>query len=147
MRHAQQAQRPPPPFPPQPDRRRPTVLLVQSDQDNREMYAEYLRLKGFDPISASTVEEALALAADAHVIVTGIALPGDQDGVALISRLRTNQETQHVPIVALTTFVGNAERAAAAGCDRWLLKPCLPDELLACVRRAMRDSGRPARGR
>ena len=58
------------------------------------------------------------------------------DGVELVSRLRHNDRTNFTPIVVLTACVWPKERARAegAGCDVFLPKPCLPNDLLDEVR-------------
>src|SRR5207247_2654774 len=63
---------------------------------------------------------------------TGISLDGDIDGIELVSRLRLDDDTKHKPIIVLTSSTWNTERqrAESAGCDLFLTKPCLPDELL-----------------
>jgi two-component system cell cycle response regulator DivK len=117
--------------------RRPVVLLVQRLRDDGlEMYAEYLRYSGLAAIAASNVSDALSLARRADVIVTGILLDDNVDGVELVSRLRGGDDTMHKPIIVLTAceWHRERERATHAGCDVFLSKPCLPDTLLREVR-------------
>jgi CheY-like chemotaxis protein len=115
------------------------VLLVQSHDDSREMYSEYLRHSGLAAIAASNAADALTVAPMADVIVTGIRLDGGIDGIELIARLREDARTKHVPIVVLTAFAmqSDRERAERAGCDVFLPKPCLPEDLLREVRRVL----------
>jgi CheY-like chemotaxis protein len=115
------------------------VLLVQPHDDTREMYAEFLRHHRFTPIAVADGAAALKEAGRADVIVTGILLPGTMDGVELIARLRRAEGTKHTPVVVLTacTLRSDRERAEQAGCDAFLVKPCLPDDLLAEVRRVL----------
>ena len=120
--------------------RRPVVLLVQpSGDDGLEMYEEFLRHQGFAPIAVTNGSDALSAAPQADVVVTGILLTGTIDGIELISRLRAEERTKHIPIVVLTSCVWptERERARSAGCDVFLPKPCLPDELLLEVRRVL----------
>ena len=117
----------------------PVVLLVESAEDDRAMYAEYLRLLAFDPIATDNTAEGLALAARADVIVTGIRVHGPFDGLELVRRLREEETTRTKPVLVLTASAMEADhqRARAAGCDAFLMKPCLPDELVAEIRRVM----------
>jgi two-component system, cell cycle response regulator DivK len=110
-----------------------TVLLVGPAQDDRSMYAEYLRLRGVQPIEADDAAAALAVAARADAIVTGIHLAGNLDGLELIRCLRAADVTRGKPIIVLTASVlgGSRLRANAAGCDGFLTKPCYPDTLWA----------------
>jgi len=118
-----------------------TVLLVQHDEDNRAMYAEFLRHKGFKTHTAATGSEALRTApgADADVIVTGILLGSDMDGLELIQELRSDDRVRRTPIIVLTACAWRSERERAerAGCDAFLPKPCAPDELVRAISRVL----------
>ena len=50
----------------------PSVLLVDSDQDTRTMYADVLRIRGLNPTESDNTADALNGATDVDVIVTGI---------------------------------------------------------------------------
>jgi len=115
------------------------VLLIESHDDSRDMYADYLRACGFTVQTADTTDEGLILASDADVIVTEIRVHGSFDGVELVGRLRDADATKQTPIIVLTScaFEPDHERARAAGCTVFLPKPCLPDQLL----REIRDVG------
>jgi two-component system, cell cycle response regulator DivK len=117
----------------------PTVLLVESAQDNRAMYAEYLRASGFHAIEISNTAGALVLAVTADVIVTGILVDGPFDGVELVRRLKADDRTMHKPVIVLTgcAFDRDEQRARAAGCDAFLVKPCLPSLLVAELGRVL----------
>jgi two-component system cell cycle response regulator DivK len=114
-----------------------SVVLVQPNADEREMYAEYLEHYGVPTVAVGSAEEALAVAPDAAVIVTGILLSGNIDGIELMQRLRTDTRTTRTPIIVLTALVQPTyyARAKKAGCDVFLGKPCLPDDLLREIRR------------
>ena len=109
------------------------LLLVQVDVDSREMYAEFLRYHGFLPIPVRTASDALTVAPHADVIVTETLLPGRIDGIELIARLKRDERTKTIPVIALTVCAWQTERERAeeAGCEAFLAKPCLPDALLA----------------
>lgn len=106
------------------------------------MYAEFLRHAGLPPLVVSDASPALSLAPGADVIVTGLLLPGQMDGVALIGRLKRDDRTKYIPIIVLTSSAWNTERErdVSAGCDLFLPKPCLPDELLRAIRRLLASS-------
>jgi two-component system, cell cycle response regulator DivK len=115
------------------------VLLVQADADSREMYAWYFQSQGLRPMVAATAREALTVAPRVEAIVTGMLLPGDIDGVGLIRRLKCDDRTAGIPVVVVTSCAwrGEQDRAEAAGCDAFLAKPCLPDDLVREVRRLL----------
>ena len=127
-----------------------TILLVHANSDDREMYAEYLRIHGLDVIEAGTTDEALTRLADCQLMITGLLVPGSIDCVQLVARTRAQFPT--LPIVVLTACVIPAKREAAlaAGCDVFLLKPCFPETLLENVwellDRGAKDRGTPLDG-
>jgi CheY-like chemotaxis protein len=123
----------------------PLVLLVQPNDDSREMYTEFLRHHQYFVLAVGNADTAATLARDADVIVTGITLEGLVDGVELIGRLRQDERTKRKPIIVLTAVTERTvrARAEAAGCDVFLLKPCLPDDLHREVRRLLLHDGRP----
>ena len=126
----------------------PTVLLVQDRPDDRTMYAEYLRLRGFAPLEITTTDQALSLAGNADVIVTGVRVSGSFDGLELVRRLRADVRTQSKLIIVLTAWAldPSREQAVAAGCDVFLTKPCLPQTLVREIRRGL-AAGRRRAGR
>ena len=120
----------------------PVVVLLQSDADSRAMYAEFLRYQGFVPVPMSTAADALSVAPRADVVVTGILLPGQMDGIELVTRLKTDDRTKRIPVIVLTAcaWQSDRDRATTAGCDVFLPKPCLPDALVREVRRLLAAS-------
>ena len=125
------------------------MLIVDDDRDTREMYSESLRSMGFDAVTASSAEEALQLAATMlpAAVVTDLRFKGKMDGVELARRLREDARTKHVRIIMLTgaALGDERDRAEACGCDRFLLKPCLPEALASEVRRVAVSGLSPAR--
>jgi CheY-like chemotaxis protein len=122
-------------------------MLVQPEHDDRAMYIEFLRQNDMIAVCPNDAMSALALAAKADVIVTAILLPGPIDGIELVRRLRADTATRRLPIIVLTACAWKADRdrAEAAGCDVFLAKPCLPDMLLAEIRKLLllRNTPRP----
>jgi DNA-binding response OmpR family regulator len=104
------------------------------------MYEEFLRHHDVVPRCPSDAPEALTIAPAADVIVTGLLLPGPMDGFEFIRRLRADDRTSRTPILVLTAWTSLADRrrAAEAGCDVFLTKPCLPGVLLAEIQRTLR---------
>jgi CheY-like chemotaxis protein len=129
---------------------RPALVLVVEDyQDAREMYAAYLQFSGFAVVEATNGVEAIAMALERapDVILMDLALP-KMDGWEATRRLKSDDRTMHIPIVALTghALAGYAEGARQAGCDSFVTKPCLPDALVAEIQRMLALHGRNARG-
>ena len=119
--------------------RRRVVLLVQRHDDTREMYAEFLRYRGFSVLAATNADDAVRLAPQADVVLTGIRLTGHADGEELIARLRRESQTRSVLVLVLAAmaFPEDRARAEAAGCDAFLPLPCLPDDVLTEIRRLL----------
>src|SRR6476659_338496 len=116
------------------------VLVVEDYEDAREMYSAYLQFSGYRVAEASNgleaIEKTLELLPD--IILMDLALP-KMDGWEATRRLKTDERTKHIPIVALTghALAGFADGARAAGCDAFVTKPCLPDALVAEVKRLL----------
>jgi two-component system cell cycle response regulator DivK len=117
-----------------------SVLLVEPHDDTREMYGEFLRFHGFDVRPCDNTDTAWEIATTADVVVTGVHVEGAVDGRGFVRRLRDDPQTGGLPIIVLSAsaFETDAERAAAAGCDLFLAKPCLPQDLVAAIRRVIR---------
>jgi two-component system, OmpR family, KDP operon response regulator KdpE len=117
---------------------RPRVLVVDDEQQILRALRVILREAGFEPLPASTAEEALDVAAiqrpDAAII--DLLLP-DFDGVELARRLR---EWTDMPLIVLSA-VGEEDakvRALAAGADDYVTKPFGPRELVARLQANLR---------
>jgi len=124
------------------------VLVVDDFEDNRAMYAEFLRYSGFDVTEASdgaeAIEKATALRPD--VVIMDLSLP-IVDGWEATRRLKAEPKTRDIPIVALTghALEGHSQGAREAGCNRFLAKPCLPETLLETLRELLPGVGPPGR--
>ena len=124
----------------------PLILVVDDYEDAREMYAEYLRFSGFRVAEARNGNEALeqAFTLMPDLILMDLSLPG-MDGWEATRQLKADERTRQIPVVALTghALAGASEGAKKAGCDSFVTKPCLPDDLVVEVRR-MLSMARPA---
>ena len=118
----------------------PLVLVVDDFQDNREMYAEFLAYQGFRVIQAANGVEALdqAFSNRPDIIIMDLSLPV-MDGWEATRRLKADRRTNDIPVVALTghAMQGHSKGAIEAGCDSFVAKPCLPDQLVAEIRRML----------
>ena len=119
---------------------RPRVLLVDDYPDAREMYSEYLEFSGFDVVEAGNGMEALQRAVDTapDIILMDLSLPV-MDGWEATRRLKADQRTKGIPVVALTghALAGISEGAKQAGCDAFVTKPCLPEDLVREIRKIL----------
>ena len=118
------------------------VLLVDDYPDAREMYGEYLRFSGFDVIEAADGMEAVRQAADGRpdIILMDLSLPV-LDGCEATRRLKADVRTAFIPVVAVTGIAlsGVCDAAKRAGCNGFLTKPCLPEDLVIEIERVLAD--------
>jgi len=118
----------------------PLVLVVEDYQDAREMYAAYLQFSGFRVAEAVNGLEALDKTRELmpDIILMDLALP-KLDGWQATEQLKADKRTSHIPIVALTghALPDHAERALRAGCDAFVTKPCLPEDLVKEIRKVL----------
>jgi signal transduction histidine kinase/ActR/RegA family two-component response regulator len=102
------------------------ILIVEDDDDARYTLAALLRLGGHEVFAAENGSDGVAMAASLlpDVALVDIGLP-DLDGYELARRLRSNQATSRVALVALTGYGTQEDRRAAlaAGFDEHLAKP------------------------
>lgn len=123
----------------------PRVLVVDDVKDNRELYAEYLAFKGCDVAVATNGAEALCLTTTARfdIIVMDIAMPL-LDGCEATRRLRASAPTRNVPIIAVSGYfdTNSQEKALTAGCDRYLGKPLLPEDLHTVIAQVLEERRR-----
>ena len=116
------------------------LLLVEDDRHAREGYRVYLTGAGFDVEALESGADALALA-KAHtpdLIVLDLGLP-DVDGWEVARRMKSDEETKDIPIIAFSGRSMQHEQVSAlrAGCDVYLTKPCEPARLLATIRKLL----------
>lgn len=113
------------------------ILVVEDQEDNRQILRDLLGNAGYELIEAENGEEALAAVAKRRpdLILMDIQLP-IMDGHEATRRIRTNPDLKSVPIIAVTSYAlaGDEDKALAAGCDGYICKPYSPRELLAKVR-------------
>jgi two-component system, cell cycle response regulator DivK len=113
------------------------ILVVEDQEDNRQILRDLLGNAGYELIEAENGEEALAAVARQRpdLILMDIQLPV-MDGYEATRRIRTNPDLKSVPIIAVTSYAlaGDEGKALAAGCDGYVSKPYSPRELLAKVR-------------
>jgi two-component system cell cycle response regulator DivK len=113
------------------------ILVVEDQEDNRQILRDLLANAGYDMIEAEDGEQGVAVASSERpdLILMDIQLPV-LDGYEATRRIRTNPDLKSVPIIAVTSYAlaGDEDKALAAGCDGYVSKPYSPRELLAKVR-------------
>ena len=117
------------------------VLYIEDNEDNVYMLKMRLELLGdFEVLAAEDGEKGCALAAleRPDIILMDLEMPV-VDGWEAARRLKSNPQTRDIPIIALSAhaLAGEREKALAAGCDEFDVKPIEFDRLLATMRRVV----------
>jgi two-component system, cell cycle response regulator DivK len=119
-------------------RHKPFVLVADDDRDTRELYRACFDTSGYRTAEAGTGSQAIVSAVEIvpDVLLTDYAMP-DVDGVTIARRLKSDPRTAAIRIVMVTGYANpDLERlATAAGIERVLLKPCLPEAVMREVSR------------
>ena len=116
-------------------------MIVDDFEDGRMICAEYLEFCRYRVAMAEdgqqAIDQALALAPD--VIVMDLAMPV-LDGIEAARRLRNDERTRPIPLIALTAYAmkDKVAEALAAGFDSVVTKPCRPAELETEIRRILK---------
>ena len=128
-------------------RREPIVLVADDDRDTRELYRACFDTSGYHTAEAGTGSQAIVSAVEIvpDVLLTDYVLP-DVDGVTIARRLKDDARTAGIHILMVTGYASPdvERRAAAAGIERVLLKPCLPQAVMREVARVIARPGRRA---
>jgi CheY-like chemotaxis protein len=117
------------------------VLYIEDNEDNAYMLKMRLELLGdFEVLAAEDGDKGCALAAleRPDIILMDLEMPV-VDGWEAARRLKSNPQTRDIPIIALSAhaLAGEREKALAAGCDEFDVKPIEFDRLLATMRRVV----------
>jgi two-component system cell cycle response regulator DivK len=113
------------------------VLVVEDNEKNMKLVRDVLQASGFETLEATTAEAGIELAATHRpsLVLMDVQLPGI-DGIEALVRLRADERTSAIPVLALTAQAmrGDRERFAEAGFDGYLAKPVDVLELIGVVK-------------
>ena len=120
------------------------ILVVDDNPRNLKLAFDVLEDAGYEVVEAVDAEEAQIMI-DRYLpdlILMDIALPG-MDGLTLTRKIRANERTKHIRIIALTAFAmkGDDQKALAAGCDGYITKPIDIHQLPVQVAEILGGSG------
>jgi len=122
------------------ENRRLRILIVDDYPIARRMFTTGLAGYGVDTCEAGDAQEAIAVAAQQSpdVVVLDLFL-GGTSGLEVARELRARKGGDRVVIIALSGHAGDEyrERAAEAGCDLYLVKPCTTDQLVQAVEQVL----------
>ena len=115
---------------------KPAVLLVEDNDDGREMMAMMLGCYGYPVQHAADGFQGLAKASadKPDIALVDIGLPGI-DGYEVARRMRANPDTHHIKLIALTGYglADDQRRVMDAGFDMHLVKPVDVEQLLRAI--------------
>jgi two-component system cell cycle response regulator DivK len=115
-----------------------TVLIVEDDELSLRLLIDILQHHGYAVLSTELGEAAFELARQhgPALILMDIQLP-DISGMEAVRRLKEDDQTQTIPIIAVTAFAmsGDEAQILASGCDAYIAKPFRVAELLGLVDR------------
>ena len=118
-----------------------TILIVDDEEDIRELVELNLTQEGYGVLSCETGEQALELAGSKlpDLIILDLMLPGI-DGLEVCKKLKSNIKTEDIPIVMLTAKGEEADIVTGLelGADDYVTKPFRGKVLVARVRRILR---------
>jgi DNA-binding response OmpR family regulator len=114
--------------------RTPTVLVADDSDDTRQMLQVLLAAKGYRVLEASDGEQAVEVIQRENpgLVLLDLGLPR-LNGLRVINRLRSELKLIDVPLVVISGYDNHFDRALAAGCDDYLVKPIDFDRLKAIL--------------
>jgi two-component system cell cycle response regulator DivK len=117
------------------------ILVVDDNNDSRELVVKVLKNQGYEMIEAIDGEDALekAVSEKPDLILMDISIP-KINGYEVTKRLKSLEEVKEIPVVALTAHAMRGDRAKAleAGCEGYISKPINVRELPGQVKSYMR---------
>jgi two-component system, cell cycle response regulator DivK len=118
-------------------RMRKCILVVEDQEDGRQIVRDLLTTAGFEVIEAEDGEKgvAAALRERPDLILMDMQLP-ILDGYEATQRIRANPDLKATPIIAVTSYAlsGDESKVIAAGCNAYVPKPYSPRALLAKIK-------------
>jgi two-component system cell cycle response regulator DivK len=113
-----------------------TILVVEDQEDNRQILRDLLGSAGFRMIEANDGAQALTVARSHRpdLILMDIQLPL-VDGYEATRSIKRDPELKHIPVIAVTSYAlsGDEQKAREAGCDAYVAKPYSTRHLLAKI--------------
>lgn len=102
------------------------ILVVEDSPLNMELVTDILEVNGYTVLQATDAQAGIEMAHQIRpdLILMDVQLPG-MDGLTAIRLLKEDTRTSSIPVVALTAhaMVGDQEKAEAAGCNGYVVKP------------------------
>ena len=118
------------------------IMTVDDSNSIRQMVGFTLKRAGFEVIEAVDGKDAISQldTTTIDMLITDLNMP-NMDGIELIRELRSKPEYKFIPIVMLTTESQDEKKqeGKAVGATGWIVKPFKPDQLLAVIKKVLRQ--------
>ena len=103
-----------------------TILVIEDNEINLKLVRSLLQIGGFNILEATNAETGIEIAREQQpdLVLMDIQLPG-MDGLEATSILKNDTATNHIPIIAITSYAmdGDKKKAREVGCDCYISKP------------------------
>lgn len=113
------------------------ILIAEDNGLSMKLFRDVLRVSGFETLEATTGEQAIELATGEapDLVLMDIQLAG-MDGLEALRRLRDDERTASIPVIALTSqaMAGDRERFLEAGFNGYVSKPVNVVEFIGTVK-------------
>ncbi|PJZ69476.1 two-component system response regulator [Leptospira perolatii] len=127
----------------------PKVLVVDDNPINLKLSCELLEASDYFVARANNSEEAIEQIEKLHfdLILMDIEMPG-MDGLSLTRRLKADELTREIPVIALTAFAmkGDEQKAIEAGCSGYITKPIDTRAFISQISKFLLQSGNEKKG-
>ncbi|PIQ74878.1 MAG: response regulator [Candidatus Portnoybacteria bacterium CG_4_8_14_3_um_filter_40_10] len=123
----------------------PKILFVEDEPNHIAIYKTKLKQEGFDFLAAMTGEEAIPMikVEKPDLILLDILLPGDQNGIDILAKLKKDPATQNIPIVVFTNYDEKEfrEQASTLGANDFVLKSDVtPSQMVEKIRQILKQA-------
>jgi two-component system, cell cycle response regulator DivK len=122
----------------------PNILLVEDNEDNRDMLSRRLMRRGYEVVIAVDGQQGvdMALSEMPDLILMDMSLP-ILSGAEATQQIKANPATERIPVIALTAhaMAGDREKALEAGCNDYDTKPVELERLLGKIEALLAGAG------
>ncbi|EEX37128.1 response regulator [Vibrio metschnikovii] len=117
-----------------------TILVVDDSAAIRQVVSLALKGAGYQTIEAIDGADALRKiqGVKVHLVISDVNMP-NMDGLTLLKELKKQPATKFTPVIMLTTEseASKKDQGRLAGAKAWVVKPFVPDQMLAAVNKLM----------
>jgi CheY-like chemotaxis protein len=120
------------------------ILIIDDDQKNIFALSATLKAKGYENVSAYSVQEGLKLLTTdpgIGIVLLDMMMP-EMDGYEAIPLIRSFEKLRSLPVIAVTAqaMAGDKEKCLQAGADDYIAKPINVDFLLSVLNRYLNNN-------